>query len=189
MRPKYWVISYESSKMRHYENKNWIKSPLTDDTNTRKTFVLDRPKTSNYVVELRVVGLDRLECDVRITLIGQSDSIIQMASIAEKAGYVKLSEQTRIQLTAPVGFGSVNTIKVELIEPKPTESLFVENIRLTVDNDSIESWFYFSAWLGAYLENGKLELISKATSSRAELKCKTYEIVVTTANDAYVMVF
>ena len=144
------------------------------------------------MVELRVTGLDRLECDVRITLIGESDTIVQMASTKNKPGFAKLiADQTRIQLTAPVRFGTVNTIKVELVEPKPRESLFVEFIRLNIDSNITVSWFYFMSWLGVHMESGKLELTSTASSSSREavLKQKAYEIVVTTAKDAYVLDF
>ena len=53
------------------------------------------------MVELRVNGLDRLECDVRITLIGESDTIVQMASTKDKPGFAKLiADQTSVSYGA-----------------------------------------------------------------------------------------
>ena len=70
-----------------------------------------------------------------------------------------------------------------MLEPKPSESLFVESIRLT-ENGQNETWFLFSLWLGHHLETDQLEVTAKPLYQKS-LKRTKYDFIITTAKDAY----
>ena len=70
-----------------------------------------------------------------------------------------------------------------MLEPKPTESLFVESIRLR-ENDQNETWFLFSLWLGHHLETGQLEVTARPLKDQ-NLKRTNYSLIIKTAKDAY----
>ena len=77
----------------------------------------------DYQIEAKFFGLDKIESDVRITIQG-TQPIVQLASVSDKPGFIKLTDLTKISITVP-SVGKLSHIKALNFEILPALQNFV----------------------------------------------------------------
>ena len=83
----------------------------------------------DYQIEAKFFGLDKLESDVRITIQG-TQSIVQLASVYDKPGFIKLSDLTKFSITEP-SIGKLSHIKVRSCQTNLKTKTFNKTFKLS----------------------------------------------------------
>ena len=131
-------------------NSIWPESKVVSKTGERNSFIVEKPLSSkpqnrqlvDYSLDLCIAGIDRLrrkifkafknicrlfalnpwKSDLKITVTGLDDTIVQYTSCTEKPGYAKLTEPiTNLTLTVP-SVGKVTTVKARVLKFRRSKS-------------------------------------------------------------------